>query len=45
MRRVKCKSGLMGWRRRLRSNYDSFEVFEAYSDTYGLAHRLGFSSA
>lgn len=29
----------------LQYNYDSFEEFERYSETYSLAKRLGFSSA
>lgn len=34
------------WTAKLRDNYDNdFEQWEAYSDTYGLATRLGFESA
>lgn len=43
--KVKCKSGVMGWRNRLRKNYASFEEFEAYDATYNLAARLGYKSA
>jgi hypothetical protein len=43
--RVKCQSGLMGERRRLRVDYSDFEQFEAYSEIYNLAARLGFESA
>lgn len=41
---VRCDSGLMGWRAKLRSNYTSFEEFEAYAEIYGLHERLGFDS-
>ena len=30
------------WKDRLQNVYDSFEEFEAYSDMYGLAERLGY---
>lgn len=43
--RVRCQSGLTGYRCRLRVNYDSFEQFKAYSRIYALAERLGFRSA
>lgn len=46
MRHVICKSGLKGWQGRLRKNYESdFELFEAYSEIYAVASRLGFHSA
>lgn len=44
-RRVVCRSGLKGWRCRLRKNYSSFEEFEAYNRSYNLAGRLGYKSA
>ena len=44
-KRVKCKSGLTGWQGKLRSQYACFAEFEGYSDTWGLAGRLGFKSA
>lgn len=44
-RRVTCASGLKGWQGRLRDQYRSFAEFEARCMTYGLAARLGFSSA
>lgn len=44
VRRVKCDSGLPGWQCRLRENYSSYDEFEAFSETYGLAERLGFDS-
>ena len=44
--RVQCQSGLEGWQARLRDNYPlGFAQFEAYSDTYGIAERLGFATA
>lgn len=44
MKRVKCKSGIIGYQCRLRKNYTSFEEFETYSQMYGIAKRLGFKS-
>jgi hypothetical protein len=33
----------MGWRTRLRENYDeSFEQFAAYDEMYGISSRLGY---
>jgi hypothetical protein len=43
--RVKCKSGLTGWRCRLRRNYSSFSEFDSVNEIYGLAARLGYKSA
>lgn len=46
IKQVKCDSGLTGWQTSLRENYDNdFDSFEAYSETYGIAERLGFDSA
>lgn len=42
---IKCNSGLNGWREKLQTNYHTFEDFKSFSDTYGLAKRLGFESA
>ena len=33
------------WRGKLRRQYSCFEEFREYSETYGLAARLGFKSA
>lgn len=33
------------WKGKLQDQYESFEEFERYSETYGLAKRLGFNSA
>jgi hypothetical protein len=45
MKRVKCKSGIVGWQSRLQKNYSSLEEFEYYSQVYGIHKRLGFASA
>jgi hypothetical protein len=45
MKRVKCKSGIIGWQSRLQKNYSSLEEFEYYSEAYGIHKRLGFTSA
>ena len=45
MRKVKCKSGIIGWKNRLQKNYNSFEEFEHYSESYAIHSRLGFHSA
>lgn len=42
MRKVKCLSGIRGWRGRLRENYSHFEEFQSYSTTNGLHLRLGY---
>jgi hypothetical protein len=44
-RQVRCKSGIMGEKYRLRKPYANFEDFEASSDMYGVASRLGYRSA
>lgn len=43
--RVRCRSGRIGWRMRLRNVYASEQDFCAYSNIYNLAFRLGFDSA
>ena len=45
MKKVKCKSGVLGYQCKLRANYASFNEFKSYSDTYSLAGRLGYKSA
>ena len=45
MHRVRCKSGLMGWRDRLRNQYLNFEEFRSFSEMYGLHERLDFKTA
>ena len=44
MKTVTCKSGLRGWQGKLRKQYASFEEFQSYAETYGLARRLGYRS-
>ena len=43
--RVRCDSGVMGWRYRLRFIYNGFPEWEHFSELYNLASRLGFKSA
>lgn len=43
--RIRCHSGIMGWRTRLRNNYSSFEDWEQYSDMWGLCLQLGYGTA
>ena len=44
--RVRTKSGVQGWRCRLRANYDdSLSQFQAYADAYNLVARLGYPNA
>ena len=45
MKRVKCRSGQIGWQAKLHEIYSNFEEFETYSDMYGLAARLGYKKA
>ena len=41
---MKCKSGIWGWRGRLRSNYDSFEDFKYWCDIRAIHTRLGYKT-
>jgi len=45
MKKVICKSGLRGYQSKLQDGYANFEEFKAFSDTYGLAKRLGYKNA
>lgn len=45
MATVICKSGLRGWRAKLRTVYDSLEEFKAYAEVYDMPRRLGFRTA
>ena len=45
MAKVICKSGLCGWRMKLKKSYASFQEFVDYNKIYGLAKRLGYGSA
>lgn len=43
---VRCRSGIMGWRTRLRNNYPGgFLDFLCFADMWGLPERLGFKNA
>jgi len=44
-KRVICKSGIGGWQGKLQEQYNCFEEFKSYSDIYGLASRLGYTSS
>lgn len=45
MERVKCRSGLWGWRARLQSVYDGdFQTFCCYCETYGIHTRLEYDT-
>ena len=44
MRKVKCRSGMIGWRSRLQKVYSSFEDFQGFCLFYSLHKRLGFNS-
>lgn len=39
--RVRCKSGIIGWRMRLQNNYFSMSEFESFCRIYGVHLRLG----
>lgn len=43
IKKVKCKSGLIGWRGSLRDVYSDFEDFEAYDSAFNIHSRLGYS--
>lgn len=45
MKTVRLSSGVKGWQGKLHENYVSFQEFFEYDKMYGLAKRLGFSSA
>ena len=40
--RVRCQSGLMGWRTRLRNNYSDFAEFARYDAAFSMSDRLGY---
>lgn len=42
---VKCRSGVIGWQCRLQKSYSDYLDFLTHSRVYGIAERLGFSSA
>ena len=44
-KRVRCRSGCVGWQDRLRNVYDNdMEQFLAYPAIYGIHGRLGYDS-
>ncbi len=43
-RRVRCQSGLMGERSRLRSRYVDCREWTQHAETFNLVHRLGYRS-
>lgn len=44
MKQIKLKSGMRGWRGKLRENYANFEDWTIYAATYNLHRRLGFKT-
>ena len=44
-KKVRCPSGLVGYRCRLRDNYENLQEFEYYCGIYGLEIRLGYDRA
>lgn len=45
MKRVICKSGVVGWQCKLQENYLNFEEFAMWSDIYGIATKLGYKTS
>ena len=45
MKRVKCKSGIMGWQAKLQSVYRDFEEFDSCCSSYNLHTRLGYKTS
>lgn len=41
--RVRCKSGIMGWRTRLQNVYENPKEFVAFSIMRGLSKKLGYA--
>jgi hypothetical protein len=44
MKSVTTKSKIKGWQARLHEVYFNYDEFERYSDTYGIAARLGYDT-
>jgi len=40
-----CKSGIKGWKKRLRKNYLSLKDLQLWDEMYGVVARLGYGSA
>lgn len=45
VRQVKCKSGIRGWRGRLKDQYENLGEFDRADTAYNLAKRLGYATA
>lgn len=43
-KKVKCRSGLMGWRGRLQDQYSSWDEFKNCAIIWGLVKRLGYNT-
>lgn len=43
-KRIKTRSGLAGWQRKLRRIYGSFKSFLNWDETYGLSKKLGYAT-
>ena len=41
---VKCDSGIMGWRVRLRENYEDYDEWQRYAEMFDLPARMGYDS-
>ena len=41
---VICKSGVTGWQTKLQRNYESFEEFAGYCETFNIHKRLGYKT-
>ena len=39
-----CKSGLTGWKMKLRRNWETYSFFESCCNNYGIHTRLGFKT-
>ena len=44
MKKVICKSGIVGWQAKLHKIYNSLEEFKQYCEIYSIHKRIGFSS-
>lgn len=44
MRKVRCRSGIKGWRCKLRENYCNYTEFKGCAETWGLHKRIGFNT-
>jgi hypothetical protein len=44
MKRIKTKSGVVGWQAKLRKVYASLDEFKAYCEIYAINHRIGYKT-